>query len=201
MTPGQIAFDADPGGREVAGEALRQADHAVLRGGVGRPVRQPDQAAHGREVDDRPAAGLPHAAGDGLAAVEDPAQVDGEDVLPLLGGQRVDVADLADAGAGDEDVDPARLHRDGSDGALDVVGAPDVAVHEERAVGARRLEGRLHLLARCPRTVEAGDPRPLPGEALGDGAADPAADPGHECDSTVQQHVVLRSRSRNPVGK
>ena len=104
---GADRVDADPGRGEVASQALRQADDAVLRRRVGRAPREPDQAADGGDVHDRAAAALAHPPRGGLAAVERAAQVDGDHVVPLVGRHRVDVADLADAGAVDEDVDAA----------------------------------------------------------------------------------------------
>ena len=85
IRPGQIALTRIPSAREVAGEALRQADDAVLRRRVGRAVREADQAADRGDVDDRAAAGLAHPPRGGLAAVERAAQVDGDHVVPLLG--------------------------------------------------------------------------------------------------------------------
>src|SRR4029079_5638005 len=95
---------------------------------------QADQPADGGGVHDRPAAALSHVAGRRLAAVEGPAQVDGDHVVPLVGRHRVDVADLADARATDEDVaQPLRSH-DASADVLDVDGRGDVAVERHVAV-------------------------------------------------------------------
>ena len=176
IRPGQIALTRIPAGREVASEALRQPDHAVLRRRVGRAPREPDQAADGGDVHDHAAAALAHPSRGGLAAVERAAQVDGDHVVPLLGRHRVDVADLTDAGAVHEDVDAALGLDDLIDRALDVGGRADVAVDRHLA-----------------RAVEAGHAGALAREALGDLAADPARSSRDQHDPVLQHPALLRS--------
>ncbi len=155
--------DADPGRAEVAGQALRQADHPVLRRRVRGTSRETDQTPDGRDVHDRAPTALAHRARGGLAAVERAAQVDRDHVVPLLARHRVDVADLADPGAVHEDVDAPLGRHDVVDSTLDLDGEADVAVDRHVA-----------------RQVEAGHTRALAPEALSDLAADAARGPRHE---------------------
>ncbi len=166
----------DPGRAEIAGEALRQADHPVLRRRVGRTPREPDQPADRRDVDDHTAAGLAHGTRSGLAAVERAAQVDGDHVVPLFGGHRVDVADLAHAGAVHEHVDAPLRRHDLGDRPLHVCRRAHVAVD-----------------VRVARQVEADRARPLAREAVGDLAADPARGPSDQHHPVLQHPALLRS--------
>ena len=107
---------------------------------------EPDQAADGGEVDDAAAARLAHLPRRRLAAVERAAEVDRDHVLPLLRGHRVDVADLADARAIDEDVDAAGGVDDALDSALDRDRIANVALDEEMRSRPRLLEGGDELV-------------------------------------------------------
>ena len=129
---GAERVDANPCRRQIAGEALRQAHDPVLRSRVRRAMREPDQPSDRRQIDDRAAAALAHPASRRLAAVERAAEVDRDHVLPLLRRHRVDVADLAHAGAVDEDVDPARRRGHVLDRLLDGDGGADVHLTEQR---------------------------------------------------------------------
>ena len=127
-----------------------------------------------------------------LAAVERAAEVDRDHVLPLLRGHRVDVADLAHARAVDEHVDAARRRRRRSGRrASTAAGSRTSPCDEEMRPCARLLERRDELVFRLARAVEAGDPRALAGEELGDLPADAAAGTRHECDSVLEQHARL----------
>ena len=143
-------------------------------------MREADEAADRGDVDDRPAAGLAHPPRRGLADVERAAQVHGEHVVPLLGRQRVDVADLAHAGRVDDHVDAAV--------ALDRRG--DCALDVGRRCGRRRRRGR------SPTT-----PAPSAANTLGDLAPDPARGAGDERDAAFAaacaqyRPIVARGRS------
>ncbi len=149
----------------------------MLRRRVGRATGEADQAADGGEVDDHASPAPAHVPCGRLAAVERAAQVDGDHVVPLVGGHRVDVADLADAGAVHEDVDPALVRDQAADGALDT---------RRRA----HIADKRHLA----RAVEAEDPRALAREALGDRETDPACRTGHQRDPLLQ-HPAHRART------
>ena len=107
IRPGRHAVHADAVRAEFARHRLGEAEHA----GLGRRVmRAAEDAAaalrrDGRHAGDRALPSRPHVRNEGLAEVEDAAQVDVEDALPAL---RVDLHDLhrlGDAGIVDEDVD------------------------------------------------------------------------------------------------
>jgi hypothetical protein len=135
MKPGQRA-DVDVEARELLGGGLREADDA----GLGRSVVRLAEVAHLADdrghVDDAAAAALDEVREGGVRAVEDAAEVGGDDLLPLLDGHAADGAVAVDAGVVDEDVEPAEL----LDGRLDqgsaLVRVSDAGV--DRQSGAAR---------------------------------------------------------------
>ncbi len=128
-------------------------------------MREADQPSDRGEVDDRAAAALAHPAGRRLAAVERAAEVDRDHVLPFLGRHRVDVADLAHAGAVDEDVDPPDRVRDAlASPRSTAAGARTSTVGEQRLPRTRGDELLDDRLTRLLRPVENGDPGSLGGE-------------------------------------
>src|SRR5690606_16721108 len=109
-------------------EGAHQPDHPVLGGDVVAGVRVGLQPADGAGEDDRPAA----AAGEdmrypGLDRLPHPGEVDVDHVGPVaFAGLVQRLTAVADAGVGDDDVEPAELLDTGVDGRLQGVEIPDV---------------------------------------------------------------------------
>src|SRR5690348_10825974 len=74
----------DAPARDFARERLRERDDAALAGRVNRLARGADARRIGRNVDDAPGAARKHLREHEVMHVERPAQIDGNEVVPVL---------------------------------------------------------------------------------------------------------------------
>ena len=121
--PGHDGVDADPMGRQLAGEIAGQDVDPRLRDRIGEDARQRDLRGGGREVDDRPAlATVDHRPTEDLAGDQGRRQVRVEDAMPLLQVQLEERSRAVDSHRVDEDVDrteePLHIHAGLLDGDL-----------------------------------------------------------------------------------
>lgn len=91
---GADGIDADLVGSIVTGEILRECRNRCFCGVVGDVVRSRIKAPLRCDVDDRAAARFDHMRDRGAANMEHRIEVDGEARVPVLVGQRHEVADF-----------------------------------------------------------------------------------------------------------
>ena len=99
--------DADSLGGELAGDVLRVVDDGRLRGRIGENLRERLVGRHAADIEDRPAARVGHRLADQLTAEMRALEVRVEDTIPVVIGDLKIRHRRIDAGAVDEDLDPA----------------------------------------------------------------------------------------------
>ncbi|HZD53133.1 MAG TPA: hypothetical protein VE175_08805, partial [Woeseiaceae bacterium] len=138
---------------------------------------------------------------DGLSAIKDPFEVDGDDQVEIFFGHLFDELAVfhpdeegvaGDAGVVDEDVDAAVLGDDGVYPLLHGGAVGDVEVGKGGAQGGGRGPACGGI------DVAEGDGGALGDEFLGRGAADAGRGASDETDFIVQTHAVLLCRSAAP---
>ena len=169
--------------------------HRRLGRVVGRHVVPGDDAGHGRDVDDRPAAGGPEVRQRQLAAQEHAVEVDGVHAPPGLQVGVLDGATLGDAGVVDQDVEPPEFGDRAFQGHAPVRRLGHVVANRDGGAGCLPRY-RVGGLARGAR-VDVGDrdPRALARQQLGNRPPQPRAATGHQRDLA---HNPSRRRAHTP---
>src|SRR5688572_17871729 len=167
--------------RELPGQGTGQTDDARLGGGVIGLAGVAHQSHHRGDVDDAAALLLEQGARGGAAAVERALEVRVEHLVPLQVGHAQEKAVARDSRVVDEDIETRHALQHGIERGLNLRLVGDVG--DERlglaALGAHLGTRRLGALE-IPG--DDGDLRPVPGQRVDDGAADPGRAAGDDRD-------------------
>ena len=118
MALGEDGVDADVVGAELVGEGAGEADDGGLGGDVDGQAGGGDHPGDGAHVNDGTALAKLHAGGDGLGEEELVLEVDGDELVPELGGDGLGGVAGVVAGVVDEDLYGGELGEDGFDAEL-----------------------------------------------------------------------------------
>ncbi|GGX28367.1 hypothetical protein GCM10010341_57260 [Streptomyces noursei] len=124
--------------------------------------------------------------GEGTRGVQQPAQIDVDHAVPLLGvGGLVGRAEHHSR-VGDDEIDGAEGRGDGAGGGVDGLGVGQVGGHREDGRGGRGAEFVGQGSQTLCTTAEEGDRGPIGGQAAGGGCADAAGGAGYDGDPAGQ---------------
>ena len=183
---------------QVEHHRLGEAGQAELGGVVGGPAGERVFPRKASDVQDEPAAPLPHAGGGQSREVERAAQVRGDDLVPGLRSQFVDRTEVAHAGVVHQNVHAAQLPVDEREELSGLLGASDIAGFADGGAGRIQLpQGRVqrdavpsaygHADAFVRQSLRDG-PANAPGSARND--CDLAAEINHSCAILFSNEVV-----------
>src|SRR3954462_10448277 len=186
----------DVAAAQLAGQRLGEADQPRLGGRVVRLAGVAHHAHHRGDVDDPPPPALHHPPDHLFAEREGAGQVGAQHPLPVVEGHASEQVVGGDAGVVDQDVDLPEVGWQALQPLAEGLGLGDVERQRPGAapagvdVGGERLE--LLLVARRHH-----HPRPLEGQELGDGLADPLGGAGHQGGLVVQLEHQPSSSARS----
>ena len=177
----------------VDGEGRAEHRHAALRRAVGGLTGEGDARVDRADQHDAPAvAAGDHRPAGGAGAPERPAEVDVDDPPPGVVGELVGRSAELDAGARDEDVEPAVIGNDAARSRRRTTRVGDVeADRHRRSAGGRGGLGRRRFVE-----IGAHDGVAACAEGDGDGSADPRAGAGDDRDARRPGRVTCQPRAQ-----
>ncbi len=171
--------DRDPAALELAAQGFREAAQAELAGAIDAETGKADTAHHRSHVDDPASAMRQHARQRGAAELDRRQQVGRDQRLDPLRRGKAEAAEIVDAGAVHQDVDPALHLRRLRDYPRRGPGNAEVGGDHGRAGGVRRQPiGQPPQPRRVAR--DQGQPAASSGQGAGGRGADTAAGAGQQ---------------------
>src|SRR5437764_1277401 len=202
--------DADAVRRQFERHRMGQRPAAAFRGDIGGALGAGDLGELRGDIDDAPAAALPHhLPGRRLPQMEHPGQIDRDNAVPSCRFEVEKGGGLADANAVEQKVEPAEFAHRRSNCGIDRRAVADIEA-ERRSPAANGADLRSGGLGRGCIDIGTDYPRPFSPETERARPADPAAragnqrnlsrDPPHVslpmCSTGSSTYVIIPDRSR-----